>query len=50
MKLAAGIYASAFTGVPVRRGEIGAHSPFFDRMDGTGAPWVDSAESAVIRP
>jgi predicted dehydrogenase len=50
MKLAAGIYASAFTGVPVRRGEIGAHSPFFDRMDGTGAPWMDSAESAVIRP
>jgi predicted dehydrogenase len=39
MKLIASIYASAFTGAPVARGQIGPGSPFYDRMDGTGAPW-----------
>jgi predicted dehydrogenase len=39
MELIAAIYASAFTGGPVRRGEIGADSPFYHRMDGNGAPW-----------
>jgi predicted dehydrogenase len=43
MKLAAGIYASAFTGAPVGRGQIGPESPFYDRMDGTGAPWPEHA-------
>ena len=38
MELVAAIYASAFTGRPVSRGEIGPGSPFYDRMDGTGAP------------
>jgi predicted dehydrogenase len=42
MKLVAGIYASAFTGSPVDRGEIGPQSPFYDRMDGVGAPWPES--------
>jgi predicted dehydrogenase len=40
MELVAAIYASAFTGRPVARGEIGADSPFYHRMDGSGAPWA----------
>lgn len=39
MELVAAIYASAFTGRPVRRGEIGSGSPFYERMQGSGAPW-----------
>lgn len=39
MELVAAIYASAFTGQAVRRGEIGPGHPFHARMDGTGAPW-----------
>jgi predicted dehydrogenase len=39
VELAAAIYASAFTRAPVTRGEIGPASPFYARMDGTGAPW-----------
>ncbi len=39
MELAAAIYASAFTRAPVARGEIVAGTPFYHRMDGTGAPW-----------
>lgn len=39
MDLVAAIYASAFTGRLVRRGEIGPGHPFHARMDGTGAPW-----------
>jgi predicted dehydrogenase len=40
MEFVAALYASAFGGVPVRRGEIEAGSPFAARMDGTGAPWA----------
>ena len=40
VELIAAIYASAFTGRPVARGEIGPDSPFYHRMDGTGAPWA----------
>jgi predicted dehydrogenase len=43
MKLAAGIYASAFTGAPVERGQIGPECPFYERMNGTGAPWPEPA-------
>jgi len=43
MELVAAIYASAFTGRAVRRGEIVAGSPFYERMEGTGAPWPPSA-------
>jgi predicted dehydrogenase len=43
MELVAAIYASAFTGAPVRRGEIGPGSPFYHRMDGDGAPWEATA-------
>lgn len=39
LELAAAVYASAFTGRRVRRGEIVSGHPFYDRMDGTGAPW-----------
>jgi predicted dehydrogenase len=39
VELIAAIYASAFTGSRIRRGELGADSPFYHRMDGSGAPW-----------
>jgi len=40
MELAAAIYASAFTRAPVARGEIVMGSPFYARMNGSGAPWA----------
>jgi predicted dehydrogenase len=40
MQLLAGIYASAFTGRPVRPAELGPDSPFYHQMSGTGAPWI----------
>jgi predicted dehydrogenase len=40
MEFVAAVYASAFTGERVRAGEIGPDSPFWSRMDGTGAPWA----------
>lgn len=39
LELVAAIYASAFTREPVSRGQLGPDSPFYHRMDGTGAPW-----------
>ncbi|WP_045745087.1 Gfo/Idh/MocA family protein [Actinoplanes rectilineatus] len=39
MEFVAALYASAFTGAPVRAGEIGPDSPFAERMDGEGTPW-----------
>jgi predicted dehydrogenase len=39
VELIAAIYASAFTGARVRRGELGPDSPFYHRMNGEGAPW-----------
>jgi predicted dehydrogenase len=39
MELVAAIYASSFSGRPVQCGEIGPGSPFYERMQGTGAPW-----------
>jgi predicted dehydrogenase len=51
MRLAAAIYASAFTGTPVRPGDLGADSPFFSRMDGGGAPWpAPTSRPAVHQP
>ena len=41
LELLAAIYASAFTGKRVRAGDIDPTSPFYQRMDGTGAPWPD---------
>ncbi len=49
LELVAAIYASAFTGTVVRRGEIGPGHPFYDRMDGTGAPWAGTP-AAVSAP
>jgi predicted dehydrogenase len=39
LALTAGIYASAFTGRPVRPADLGPASPFYARMDGDGARW-----------
>lgn len=39
LELVAAVYASAFTGRTVRKGEMGPGHPFYTRMDGTGAPW-----------
>lgn len=46
MELVAAIYASSFTRQIVRRGEIGPQSPFYTRMDGSGAPWTPSEVTA----
>lgn len=43
MELVAAIYASSFTGRTVRRGEIDVSSPFYTRMAGSGAPWLETA-------
>jgi predicted dehydrogenase len=40
VELVAALYASAFTGQPVRRGDIGPDHPFATSMEGTGAPWA----------
>jgi predicted dehydrogenase len=45
LELITAIYASAFTGRPVRSGEIGSDSPFYRRMDGPGAPWAGADSS-----
>lgn len=50
MELVASIYASAFTGRPVRRGEIGPGSPFYERMEGTGAPWATPVPAPRVTP
>lgn len=39
LELIAAIYASAFTGNRVARGDITPESPFYTSMEGTGAPW-----------
>jgi predicted dehydrogenase len=39
MRLVAGVYASAFTGVMVRPSDLGPSSPFYHRMSGDGPPW-----------
>jgi predicted dehydrogenase len=39
MEFVAALYASAFTGGSVHHGQLTAGSPFFPRMNGTGAPW-----------
>jgi predicted dehydrogenase len=39
MQLVAGIYASAFGGRPARPEDLGPDSPFYQRMDGSGARW-----------
>jgi predicted dehydrogenase len=39
IELSAAIYASAFTGHPVRRGDIDGSSPYYRHMAGGAAPW-----------
>ncbi|AUS79016.1 gfo/Idh/MocA family oxidoreductase [Actinoalloteichus sp. AHMU CJ021] len=39
LELVAAIYASSFTGTPVRRGEITDGHPFHGRMSGGAVPW-----------
>ncbi|WP_045746643.1 Gfo/Idh/MocA family protein [Actinoplanes rectilineatus] len=43
----AALYASAFTGRPVRAGQLGPGDPFTQRMDGTGAPWPRAGRPSV---
>lgn len=40
MELIAAIYASAFTGRRIARGELAPGDPFFSSMLGSGAPWL----------
>lgn len=42
LELVAACYASAFTREPVARGQLQPGSPFYHRMDGTGAPWREA--------
>jgi predicted dehydrogenase len=49
LELVAAVYASAFTGARVTRGEIGPESPFWRRMDGPGVPWADIAAPGAAR-
>lgn len=44
LELAAAIYRSAFTGAPVKAGEIGAGDPFYTSMRGTGPAWAPVKE------
>jgi predicted dehydrogenase len=39
VELIAAIYASAFTGQRITAGSLGPDNPFYQRMEGTGAPW-----------
>ncbi|GAA1848719.1 Gfo/Idh/MocA family oxidoreductase [Myceligenerans crystallogenes] len=39
LELAAAIYRSAFTGTPVRAGQIGPADPFYESMRGSGPEW-----------
>ena len=52
LELAAAIYASAFTGTAVRRGEIVPSHPFYGGMDGDGLGTrvLDATALAVTSP
>lgn len=45
MEFIAALYASAATGKPVRRGEIGPDHPFAAAMNGTGIRWQNYAST-----
>jgi hypothetical protein len=49
MELIAAIYASAFTGRPVTRGEIAPGSHWYERMQGTGPDWAETTNMAWSR-
>jgi hypothetical protein len=42
LEFSAAIYASSFTGRQIHPGEIAPGHPFYSRMQGTGAPWLES--------
>lgn len=42
LEFSAAIYASSFTGEQIRPGEISTGNPFYSRMQGPGAPWLES--------
>ncbi len=44
MEFIAALYASAFTGERIQRGQIEPDSPFFRRMNGTGPAWVKESQ------
>lgn len=48
LEFAAAIYASAFGGTSIRRGEITPGHPFYDGMDGHGAADVELARTALV--
>jgi len=48
LELVTAIYASAFTGERIRRGQIGPDSPFYQRMDGSGAPWANTEAPSAL--
>lgn len=50
LELAAAIYASAFTKVPVRRGDIVPGHPFYSGMDGAGLGTKVLADTALSVP
>jgi predicted dehydrogenase len=50
LELITSIYASAFTGQPVRQGAIGPDSPFYRRLDGPGAPWSAASPTTPTIP
>jgi predicted dehydrogenase len=39
LELVTALYRSAFTGLPVRRGDIGPDDPFYHHMHGEASPW-----------
>ncbi|MBT2512333.1 Gfo/Idh/MocA family protein [Arthrobacter sp. ISL-30] len=45
MELAAAIYASSLTGMPIERGQIDEANPFYSRMDGHLEPWKQQEAS-----
>ncbi|MFI5844650.1 Gfo/Idh/MocA family protein [Catenuloplanes sp. NPDC051500] len=45
MEFVAALYKSAFTGAPVRAGDIGPDDPFALRMNGAPAPWAALAST-----
>jgi len=46
LELVTAIYASAFTGQRVTQGQLGSDSPFYHRLNGSGAPW----DEPTVRP
>ncbi|WP_405371922.1 MULTISPECIES: Gfo/Idh/MocA family protein [unclassified Microbacterium] len=49
LEFAAATYASAFTGAPVRAGEIDADHPFATTMDGGSVPWHPIDRKETVR-